>query len=61
MHPREKVLGLARLLFEKGYSLPEELVEKADVYGVDVTDFQIQQQPKEPILEKENNYVVFST
>tara|TARA_X000000368_G_scaffold82854_2_gene62681 strand:- start:2931 stop:3098 length:168 start_codon:yes stop_codon:yes gene_type:complete len=55
MHPREKVLGLARLLFEKGYSLPEELVEKADVYGVDVTDFQIQQQPKEPILEKENN------
>ena len=40
MHPREKVLGKAKLLLEKGQPIPVDLLAQADELGIDLTVLQ---------------------
>ncbi len=44
MHPRERVRGLAQLIYEKGQPYPDKLQQEALRLGIDLPKIQ-QQQP----------------
>ena len=45
MHPRERLLGMARLLKERGEPIPLDMMVEADLLGLSLKEFD---QPTQP-------------
>lgn len=54
MHPRERVLGLAKLLFQRGMQLPEPLIDEAARLNLSLACFITTDEQTEPTIIKES-------
>lgn len=52
MHPRERLLGMARLLRERGEPIPLDMMVEADLMGLSLTVFD---QPRTPTADMEGD------
>ena len=50
MHPRERLLGMARLLKERGEPIPLDMMVEADLLGLSLREFD---QPTNPTADME--------
>ena len=55
MHPRERVLGIACLCYERGQEIPKHVLEQAKQLGLDVSKYQLKQKQKESVNGSKTN------